>query len=47
MTYGPIDFEQDDLLEESIYDEVENYYGDDLAEFANDLAEFAQYANWN
>jgi len=41
MAYGPNDFEQDDLLEESIYDEIENYYGDDLtelAEFANDLA---------
>ena len=41
MAYGPNDFEQDELLEESIYEEIETYYGDDLtelAEFANDLA---------
>ncbi len=41
MAYGPNDFEQDELLEESIYEEIENYYGDDLtelADFANDLA---------
>ncbi len=40
MDYGPNEFEHDDLLEESIYDEVENYYGDDLADLA-------QNADWN
>ncbi len=40
MAYGPNDFEQDELLEESIYEEVENYYGDDLADLA-------QNADWN
>ncbi|MHA1537274.1 MAG: hypothetical protein ACTSUD_06940 [Alphaproteobacteria bacterium] len=40
MTIGPNDFEMDDLLEESIYEEVENYYADDLAELA-------QNTDWN
>jgi len=34
MVYGPNDFELDELLEESIYDEVERCYGDDLADLA-------------
>ncbi len=34
MTFGPDDFELDEILEESIYDEVERCYGDDLAELA-------------
>lgn len=40
MAYGPDDFEQDEILEESIYDEVERCYGDDLAELA-------QNADWS
>jgi len=40
MIDGPNDFELDDLLEESIYEEVEHYYGDDLSDLA-------QSADWN
>ncbi len=40
MAYGPDDFELDEILEESIYDEVERCYGDDLAELA-------QNADWS
>lgn len=38
MQIGPNDFETEDLLEESIYDEVENYYGDDLVDLVQNTA---------
>jgi len=38
MQIGPNDFETEELLEESIYDEVENYYGDDLVDLVQNVA---------
>ena len=38
MQTGPNDFENEELLEESIYDEVENYYGEDLVDLVQNVA---------
>lgn len=38
MTIGPNDFEQEEILEESIYEEVENYYSDDLVDLVQNVA---------
>jgi hypothetical protein len=38
MTIGPNDFEEEEILEESIYEEVENYYGDDLVDLVQNVA---------
>ena len=34
MRIGPNDFDAEEILEESIYEEVENYYADDLVDLA-------------
>jgi hypothetical protein len=38
MQTGPNDLENEELLEESIYDEVENYYGEDLVDLVQNVA---------
>jgi hypothetical protein len=38
MSIGPNDFENEELLEESIYEEVENYYSDDLVDLVQNTA---------
>jgi len=38
MPTGPNDFEPEDILEESIYEEVENYYSDDLVDLVQNVA---------
>jgi hypothetical protein len=38
MQIGPNDFEQEEILEESIYEEVENYYSDDLVDLVQNVA---------
>jgi hypothetical protein len=38
MQIGPNDFEQEEILEESIYEEVENYYGDDLVDLVQNVS---------
>ncbi|HUT50689.1 MAG TPA: hypothetical protein VM325_15225 [Alphaproteobacteria bacterium] len=38
MLIGPNDFEVEDVLEESIYEEVENYYSDDLVDLVQNVA---------
>jgi hypothetical protein len=38
MKIGPNDFEQEEILEESIYEEVENYYSDDLVDLVQNVA---------
>ena len=38
MRIGPNDFEQEEILEESIYEEVENYYSDDLVDLVQNVA---------
>ena len=38
MKIGPNDFENEEILEESIYEEVENYYGDDLVDLVQNVS---------
>jgi hypothetical protein len=38
MKIGPNDFENEEILEESIYEEVENYYSDDLVDLVQNVA---------
>ena len=38
MKIGPNDFETEEILEESIYEEVENYYSDDLVDLVQNVA---------
>jgi hypothetical protein len=38
MEIGPNDFENEEILEESIYEEVENYYSDDLVDLVQNVA---------
>jgi len=38
MLIGPNDFEVEEVLEESIYEEVENYYSDDLVDLVQNVA---------
>ncbi|MDH3234408.1 MAG: hypothetical protein OEQ29_12890 [Alphaproteobacteria bacterium] len=38
MSIGPNDFENEEVLEESIYEEVENYYSDDLVDLVQNVA---------
>lgn len=38
MQTGPNDFEAEEVLEESIYEEVENYYSDDLVDLVQNVA---------
>ncbi len=38
MSIGPNDFENEDILEESIYEEVENYYSDDLVDLVQNVS---------
>ena len=38
MPIGPNDFETEEVLEESIYEEVENYYSDDLVDLVQNVA---------
>jgi hypothetical protein len=38
MQIGPNDFENEEILEESIYEEVENYYSDDLVDLVQNVA---------
>ena len=34
MEYGPEDIEREDLLDETIYEEVDSYFDDDLVDMA-------------